>query len=206
MRAIFSSCLASFAAAAATDHWAVIVGTGSDYDTEYAYQSDASTAYGIIQQQGIPDSNIIFMTTNNMADNQSNPIQGNLFNWPTAANSYNASQIDYSGENVTAAHFLAVLKGDDNASDGGPVLKSNSQSKIFVFYSGPGYSEAAKFPYGPNLLNSDLIDAINYMDMQNMYNEMVIYWSMDYSGGMFLALPTDINVYAVTSASAFEAA
>ena len=86
-----------------------------------------------------------------MAWSSKNPVQGDLFNWPTAPNSYNADQFDYTGDNVTPDHFLAVLKGDDNASDGGPVLKSNNSSKVFIFYSGDGQSEKAAFPSGGHL-------------------------------------------------------
>ena len=51
MKSIFTACLATYATAAASDHWAVLVATGDDYDSQYAFQSDASMAYEVIQRQ-----------------------------------------------------------------------------------------------------------------------------------------------------------
>ena len=91
---------------------------------------------------------------------------------------------------MTAEKFVAILKGDSNLA-GGPVLKSNSNSTVFIFYSGrasrPGQAE---FP-GTDLFAAELMDAINYMNDHNMYKEMVIYWAGDYAGSMFQTLQTD---------------
>lgn len=80
------------------------------------------------------------MAYNNIADNHNNPVQGDIFNWPTAPNAYNADQFDYQGDDVTAEKFLAVLRGDTNTAGSSSVLASNSASRVFIFYSGPGVS------------------------------------------------------------------
>ena len=162
-------------------------------------------AYMVSQKQKVPDSNIIYMSYNNIATNKRNPIQGDVFNWPTAPNCYNADQFDYQGDNVTAAKFLGVLKGDTNAA-GGPVLKSNSDSTVFIFYSGAADSGAgtSQMPNGPDLTAAELIDAINYMDDHHMYKEMVIYWASDYAGAMFENLSTSKKVFVVASSGPDE--
>ena len=85
---------------------------------------------------------------------------------------------------MTAEKFLAVLKGDDSTA-GGPVLQSNKDSTVFVFYSGVGYGGAVSMPARQNLAADELVDAINYMGDHNMYKEMVIYWASDYASAMF---------------------
>ncbi len=39
---------------------------------------------------------------------------------------------------------------------------------------------------------------------ENKYNEMVIYWEACHSGSMFVDLPSNINVYAVSSTNETE--
>ena len=150
------------------------------------------------------DDNNIYMAANDIADDPSNPYQGQIYNWPTSRNGWNQVQFDYEGDQVTKERFLAILKGDATAA-GGPVLGSDENSTVFVFFSGPA-SEAgqADMPYGDPLTEAELMEAINYMHENKMYKQLVIYWSSDYSGSMFANLPGDTKVLAMTSASATE--
>ena len=77
------------------------------------------------------------MAYDDVAQSDDNPLKGTLFNWPDAPNCYDAPQIDYKGEMANAENFLSVLKGNkDRAS--GPVLETDENSIIFIFYSGEG--------------------------------------------------------------------
>ena len=69
MRSFFASCLAglTFGADTTDNHWAVIVASSYEYEW-YLTQSDAATAYTIIKANGIPDSNIIYMTPDTIAN------------------------------------------------------------------------------------------------------------------------------------------
>ena len=59
-----------------------------------------------------------------------------MFNWPHGP-ALVSQNPDYSGQEVNANNFYAVLKGKkDQAS--GPVLETNENSIIFIFYSGEG--------------------------------------------------------------------
>lgn len=42
------------------------------------------------------------------------------------------------------------------------------------------------------------------MNDHDMYKEMIIYWSSDYSSAMFANLPTDKKVFVVASAEATQ--
>ena len=59
-------------------------------------------------------------------------------------------------------------------------------------------------PSGDPLLESELMEAINYMNDKKMYKQLVIYWSSDFSGSMFANLPDNTKVFAVASALATE--
>jgi len=48
---------------------------------------------------------------------------------------------------VTKDNFLAILEGDQ-ATAGGKVLKSNSKSKVFVFYADHGAPGFLQMPGG----------------------------------------------------------
>ena len=63
------------------------------------------------------------MTPETIANNESNPFQGQIFNWPTGPNAYATGEADYTGTDVSKANFIGVLKGDSTAVPSGkPVL------------------------------------------------------------------------------------
>ena len=59
-------------------------------------------------------------------------------------------------------------------------------------------------PVGDPLTEAELIDAINYMNKNNMYKQLLIVWSSDYSGSMFSNLPDNTQVLAIASATENE--
>lgn len=103
---------------------------------------------------------------------------------------------------MTAANFLAVLTGDDTTTGGKPVLKSNKDSKIFVFYSDHGAPGFVAMPTGGSLYADKLQMAIDTMQEKNMYKEMVMYIEACESGSMFPRLLPSDNVYAMTASNA----
>jgi legumain len=46
---------------------------------------------------------------------------------------YAGCQKDYTGDDVTAANFLAVITGNSAAVKGKKVLKSNANDNVFIF-------------------------------------------------------------------------
>ena len=195
--------LASLAALAmAEDHWAVLV-AGSNMYYNYRHQADVHHAYQILKNNGVPESNIILMSYDDIARSGSNPYPGQIFNKPDGENVYFQDDISYSGRDVTAEKFLAVLKGDE-ATAGGPVLKSTAESKVFVYFADHGAPGFVAFPSGGYLYATALQEAIDYMETNQMYDEMVIYIEACESGSMFPSLRADQRVYAMTAANASE--
>ena len=55
---------------------------------------------------------------------------------------------------MTKDNFFKVLLGDTSAS--GPVLKSNSKSRVFVYFADHGGRGLICAPYGPNIYADEL--------------------------------------------------
>jgi legumain len=86
----------------------------------------------------------------------------------------------------------------------GKVLKSDANSKVFINFADHGAPGLIAFP-SDMLYADDLIEAINYMHTNAMYNQMVFYLEACESGSMFSGLlAEDIGVYATTAANEKE--
>ena len=94
-----------------------------------------------------------------------------------------------------------MLTGDE--STGKKVLKSTKEDNVFLFFSDHGGPDILALP-GGYLHSKDLLDAINTMHEKEMYNKFVLYIEACYSGSMFLKLPDNLNVVAVTAANDHE--
>jgi legumain len=104
---------------------------------------------------------------------------------------------------VTPDNFLAILKGQSSATLP-KVLQSDENSKVFIYFADHGATGLVAFP-SDMLYADDLNDAINYMNTNKMYKELVFYMEACESGSMFQGLLKDnINVYATTASSAYE--
>jgi len=120
---------------------------------------------------------------------------------------YAGLQIDYSGNDVTAANFLAVLQGDSAGVKGGNgrVIKSTSGDNIFVFYSDHGAPGILCAPVGPYIYADDLNAAFKAMSAANSYDKITLYVEACEAGSMFEGLlADDLSIYAVTASNAVE--
>jgi legumain len=202
IKPIVLAALLGYSVAKVDDHWAVIV-AGSNGFWNYRHQADACHAYQIMKQHGIADDHIIMMAYDDIANNYQNPFPGKLYNSPKGEDVYAGCNIDYKGEEVTPENFLAILQGDDTTTVGKKVLKSNSDSKVFVNFVDHGAPGLVGFP-SSYLYADKLHDAIMTMHKKDMYNKLTFYIEACESGSMFPNLPTDIGVYATTAANAHE--
>lgn len=187
------------------DHWAVLV-AGSNGFWNYRHQADICHAYQILRKNGIPESNIITLAYDDIANNPENPIPGKLFNKPNGEDVYAGCNIDYKGDSVTPENFLAILRGDKAGVTGGngKVLGSTADSKVFINFSDHGAPGLIAFP-NEYLYANDFNTTLNYMWEHKMYSEMVVYIEACESGSMFEGILSDaINVYAVTAANSEE--
>jgi len=182
-----------------SDHWAVIV-AGSNGFWNYRHQADVCHAYHIMKDHGIPESQIIVLSYDDVASSSQNPFKGQLFNKPNGKDVYAGCKIDYKGADVTPQTFLNVIQGVGS----GKVLKSNKNSKVFINFADHGAPGLIAFPRG-QLYAKDFHAALLNMNKKGMYQEMTIYIEACESGSMFNnILETNLNIYATTAANPSE--
>lgn len=206
----FLATLLALASYVRAGDWVVIV-AGSNGYYNYRHQADACHAYQISKKWGVPENQIILMAYDDIASDPSNPFPGQVFNKPTDAgvpgvDVYAGCKISYSGNDVTAANFLAVLQGQASKVPAGkPVVQSTSQDNIFVYYTDHGAVGIVAMPVGPNLYATDLNVALQAMYDAKSYNKLVFYLEACESGSMFEGLlPANINIYTTTASNAEE--
>ena len=206
MKTFAATLLAATVAASTSDHWAVIM-AGSNTYSNYRHQADSHHAVKIMLDNGIPRDQIIHLAYDDVANSRYNPFPGQLFNKPTAAgvegvNVYDQSEIDYSGKAVNKENFLNVLKGIDTGA--GPVLKSDENSKVFVYFVDHGGAGLICTPNGSSdwIYADELDSTLQTMKDTNMFGELVFYLEACESGSMFPNLVADENIYALTASNA----
>ena len=106
---------------------------------------------------------------------------------------------------MTKENFFKVLLGDTTAS--GPVLSSDADSKVFVYFVDHGGSGLICTPSGNSddfIYADELTSTIQQMKDTNMFKELVFYLEACESGSMFPRNSLPDGVYAMTAASAYE--
>jgi legumain len=183
---------------------------GSNSYGNYRHQADACHAYQIARKNGIPESNIVMLAYDDIAHSSQNPFPGKIFNKPTAKGTpgkdvYEGCKIDYKGKEVNAANFLKVLSGDTSAS--GPVLKSNANDHVFVYYADHGGVGILGVPGGVSggyIHAKDINKAIETLQSKGGYKELLFYLEACESGSIFADLLKAPNAKAVTAANPKE--
>jgi len=209
MKTFAAAALAGLTAATET-HWAVLI-AGSNTYGNYRHQSDTHHAMNILMDNGIARENIIHMAYNDIANSSSNPFPGQIFNKPLSstaqadldvANVYKGvDYIDYVGTDVNAQNFYNVLLGDDS---NGPALKSDENSKVFVYFADHGGVGLLGVPYGcgPYIYADELDNVLQQMSDNKMFKELTFYVEACESGSMFPNLTDKENIYAFTASNA----
>ena len=186
-------------ALASAANWVVLV-CGSDGYWNYRHHADISHAYQIVKAGGVDPDHIITLMYNDVPFDEENPFRGQLYNHPgdDVPDVYDGVVVDYEKEDVTPENLLKVLTGDD--STGKKVLKSTEEDNVFLFFSDHGGPDVLCLPNG-DLHSKDLLAAIEKMHEKKMYKKFVLYIEACFSGSMFLNLPDNLNVVAVTAAN-----
>lgn len=189
-------------ALASASNWAVLV-CGSEGFGNYRHHADVAHAYQIMKKGGLEPDHIITLMYNDVPFDESNPFPGKLYNHPgdDTPDVYEGVVVDYEKGEVSPETLIKVLTGDE--STGKKVLKTTEEDNIFLFFSDHGGPDVLCLP-GGRLHSADLLDAIKKMHEKKMYNKFVLYIEACYSGSMFLNLPEDLNVLAVTAANDHE--
>ncbi|KAI5103633.1 legumain precursor [Silurus meridionalis] len=94
--------------------WVLLV-SGSKGWENYRHQANVCHAYQVARQNGVPEEQMVVMMYDDIADNTENPTYGNIINITNGPNVYPGVSKDYTGREVSAENFLAVLRGDSAA-------------------------------------------------------------------------------------------
>ncbi|OWM63444.1 hypothetical protein CDL15_Pgr022189 [Punica granatum] len=186
--------------------WAVLI-AGSSGFWNYRHQADVCHAYQVLKRGGLKDENIIVFMYDDIASNEENPRPGVIINSPHGDDVYGGVPKDYTGEDVTANNFFAVILGNKSALTGGSgkVVDSGPNDHVFIYYSDHGGPGVLGMPAGPFLYANDLIDVLKKKHASGTYRSMVFYLEACESGSIFEGLlPEGLNIYATTAANAEE--
>ncbi|KAL8515777.1 hypothetical protein ACS0TY_014464 [Phlomoides rotata] len=186
--------------------WAVLV-AGSNGFGNYRHQADVCHAYQILKRGGIKEENIVVFMYDDIANSSLNPRKGVLINHPSGVDVYAGVPKDYTGEQVTASNFYAVILGDKNSLKGGSgkVVDSKPGDRIFIFYSDHGGPGVLGMPNRPYVYAKDFINVLKKKHASGTYKEMVIYIESCESGSMFEGLmPENLDIYVTTASNAEE--
>jgi len=207
--ALIAITLLSLISVSSAAHWAVLV-AGSNGFWNYRHQADICHAYTTLLSKGLHPENIIVMAFDDVANDPSNPFVGKMFNKPTytqpGKDVYGYCKIDYKGADVNSANFLKIIKGDVSGMKGvgsGRVLQSTSSDKVFLNFADHGATGLIAFP-SDYLYANDLLAALDYMNQNKMYSELVFYLEACESGSMFQTLPNNTKVFATSASSPDE--
>lgn len=113
-------------------------------------------------------------------------------------------KIDYKGGDVTPELFLSVLEGNKTAVNGkgtGRVLDSKPEDNVFMFFSDHGAPNLIAFP--SKYLYADQLLA-TFSKMKGRFAKFVFYLETCESGSMFVNLPKDTKIYALSAANPTE--
>ncbi|XP_024525527.1 vacuolar-processing enzyme beta-isozyme [Selaginella moellendorffii] len=186
--------------------WAVLLAGSAGY-WNYRHQADVCHAYQLLRRGGMREENIVVFMYDDIANNFANPRPGVMINHPNGDNVYAGVPKDYTGDQVTVNNFLAVLRGDKEALQGGSgkVVESGPNDHIFVFYSDHGGPGVLGMPVTPYLYAVDLVTTLQDMHDNNKYKEMVLYIEACESGSIFEGLlPKNLNIFVTTASNAVE--
>jgi len=130
------------------------------------------------------------MAYNDVAWDSENPFPGKLYNKKDGKDHYEGCIIDFVGKDVNKNNFEAILKGDLsglNTVDGNStkkVLKTNEESKVFVYFADHGAPGHLMFPEDV-IYADELNKTIAFMHENKMYDELVLFIEACESGSLF---------------------
>ncbi|KAJ1502653.1 glycosylphosphatidylinositol anchor biosynthesis [Coelomomyces lativittatus] len=155
----------SFLQEDAHNNWAVLVCT-SRFWFNYRHIANTLSMYRSVKRLGIPDENIILMLADDVACNPRNRWPARVINdAKQRLDLYGKEvEVDYRGYDVTVENFIRLLTGrHEKDVPRSKRLRSDHQSRIFIYMTGHGGDEFLKFQDQEELAAQDLADAFEQM-------------------------------------------
>eukprot|EP00461_Guttulinopsis_vulgaris_P001039 UN01039 len=200
--ALCAMVMLALAAVASAKNYAVIA-AGSNTYSNYRHQSDIAAHYQMLRKRGYSDDEIIVFAYDDIAQNPSNPLKGEIYNepcttQPECTNNY-PIKVDYAGKACNAKNFVNVLIGNKTA-DTPIVLETGPQDNILITFSDHGSPGLLAFP-NDYLYVAEWKRALETMSAKNMYNKLAIYIEACESGSMGIDVLTNVKNAVILTAS-----
>ena len=159
-----------------------------------------------MKDQGIPSDQIIVMAFNDVAWDDENPFPGTLYNKKDGKDHYAGCEMDYTGKDLHNKNFEAILKGDvaglqlvEGSNSTKKVLKSDEESKVFLYFADHGAPGHIMFP-DTVVFADELNTTLKFMHENKMYKELVIFIEACESGSLFQDIDlVGMNAWALTA-------
>ena len=187
--------------------WALLVASANGW-YNYGMQADVYHAYQVFREGGVPEEQLVVMAYDDIAEDESNPFKGQVFQSYDLRDIYEGLKIDYRADSVNKETFKAVLRGDRQAvknltGGDGKVIDSGPDDNVFVFVSNHGVPGHICWLDGDDMSATELYAEIQHLYKNKRYKNLVLYIDTCYAGSMFEhILPTNIGVYAATATDA----
>jgi len=183
--------------------WAVLVAGSKGWDN-YRHQADVAHAYQLLKSNGVPQSNIITMMYDDIANNRKNPTPGKIINEPNGQDVYEGVVIDYKGNDVNPANFFDILAGKTMNVGSGKTLNSGANDHVFINFVDHGAPGLLAFP-NEEMHADDLQKAFDDMHARKRFAKLVMYTEACEAGSMYKDhLPDNINIFVTTASNPTE--
>ncbi|KAK8789795.1 hypothetical protein WA158_006575 [Blastocystis sp. Blastoise] len=190
------------------EKWAVIMGTSSGW-SDYSVTSNPCRAYDLLIDSGMDPERIIYLSYSKNIDYDLNPFPGKLFTDPSESEGKDwaskcKDHIDYTEDQISPEIVLSILQGNKQNvmkllhTNSAKVLESTENDTVFFYYMDHGI-EGAIIVGGRVIRESELMNTFNIMYTKKMYKEMVVFMEACHSGSMFVNMPSDMNIYVLSS-------
>eukprot|EP01031_Cornospumella_fuschlensis_P036502 gene36502-44282_t len=178
-----------------SNNWVVILVT-SRYWNNYRHEANGFIIYNLARRFGVPDDRIIFMDAIDVLNSPRNSFKGAVFveeevNPEGNLVPLDGAEVDYRGEDVTLESFKHVVLSEQSSSIS-PVLDSNEESDVFIYFAGHGGDGFFKFHDLQELDATEFGDLINRLHAQRKYRQLLIMFDtcQAASMGAFITAPS----------------
>ena len=204
--------IALIAAIAAAERYAMVMG-GADGWGNYSITSDPCRVYDDLIKAGVKPENIIYMTYTTDVTSYSNPFKGMIFTDPAPNTDGDWAKygcfdhIDYTDKDINKKVFLGIISGDAEAVAAATgkkdpkVLAAGPEDTVFTYFIDHGMNGVICVG-NDFVFEMDFIAALKKAHEKQIYGKWVWFMEACHSGSMFPNLPSDWNIYVMTSADA----
>lgn len=181
-----------------TSNHAVIV-SSSRYWFNYRHVVNALSIYQLCRKHGIPNENIVLMLADELPANARNPQKNTMTADGGRTNLYDEDiEIDYRGDDVTVDNLVKVLLGR-HGNDTTPVLQSDENAHVLVYWTGHGGDSFFKFQDVEEITSPQIARLFQQMYETKRYKELLFIADTCQAFTLGDALTQVPNVYMVGS-------